>query len=92
MFKPIVVEVPVYVEVSLNEFQDIVDRNWIYDEVDEINIIFVSDPKDITLQHYLEQPRSMLSRKLERIFVEKTLGVWILMGSQIALDIWAFNP
>ena len=31
---------------------------------DEINIIFISDFKDITFYHYLNQPKSMLSRKL----------------------------
>ena len=31
---------------------------------DEINIKFKSDFKDITLYHYMKQPKSMLSRKL----------------------------
>ena len=31
---------------------------------DEINIIFISDFKDITFYHYMNQPKSMLSRKL----------------------------
>ena len=32
----------------------------------EIEIVFISDPKGITRQHYLEQPKSMLCRKLFR--------------------------
>ena len=31
---------------------------------DEINIIFISDFKDITFYHHMNQPKSMLSRKL----------------------------
>ena len=38
--------------------------------IPEIEIVFVSDPKDITRQHYLEQPKSMLCRKLIRRFYE----------------------
>ena len=45
--------------------------NFTNDFCDEINIIFISDFKDITLFHYIEQPRSMLCRKLERNFVEE---------------------
>ena len=40
--------------------------------IDEIEIIFTSDPKYITRQHYLEQPKSMLCRKLIRRFHEST--------------------
>ena len=38
----------------------------------EIEIAFLSDPKDITREHYLEQPKSMLYRKLIRRFHEST--------------------
>ena len=34
-------------------------------------IIFISNPKDITLSHYMEQPMSMLCRKLEKNFGEE---------------------
>ena len=65
-------EIPIYVEVSSHEFLDIVDRNCIYNIItDEINIIDISNLKNITLQHYLEQPRSMLCRKLERNYFEE---------------------
>ena len=40
--------------------------------IPETEIVFVSDPKDITQKHYLEQPKSMLCRKLIRRFHEST--------------------
>ena len=40
--------------------------------IPEIEIVFISDPKDITGEHYLEQPKSMLCRKLIRGFHEST--------------------
>ena len=72
LFKPIMEEIPIYVEVSSHEFLDIVDRNCVYNIItDEINIVYISNPKKITLQHSLEQPRSMLCRKLERNYFEE---------------------
>ena len=38
----------------------------------EIEVVFISDPEDITREHYLEQPGSMLCRKLIRGFHEST--------------------
>ena len=38
----------------------------------EIEVVFISDPKDITRQHYLKLPESMLCRKLIRRFHEST--------------------
>ena len=40
--------------------------------IPDIEIVFISDPKDITKKHYLEQPKSMLCRKLIRRFHEST--------------------
>ena len=40
--------------------------------IPEREIDFVSDPKDITQKHYLEQPKSMLCSKLIRRFHEST--------------------
>ena len=72
MFKSIMEEIPVYVEVSSHEFLDIIDRICVYNIItDEINIIFISNLQNITIQHYLEQPRSMLCRKLERDYIEE---------------------
>ena len=52
MFKPDMFEIPIYVEVSKHDFQDIVDRNCAYNIIsDEIDITFISKPKEITLHH-----------------------------------------
>ena len=45
-------------------FEYIDDCFFIDDLYDEINIIFISDFKDITFYHYMNQPKSKLSRKL----------------------------
>ena len=72
MFKPHMFEIPIYVKVSEREFVDIVDRNCTYNIIsDEIDIIFISKLKELTLQHYMKQPRSMLCRKLERNYIEE---------------------
>ena len=66
IFKPIMEEIPFHVKLSLNEFQNMIDRGCKYNiTTDEINIIFISKLEDITISHYVEQPRSMLCRKLE---------------------------
>ena len=73
MFKPDMIEIPIYVEVTEREFLDIVDRNCVYNTIsDKIDIIFVSKLGEITLQHYMIQPRSMLCRKLERNCIEES--------------------
>ena len=65
MFKPIMVELPMNVEVSSHEFLDIADRNCVYNIMtDEKNVIFISNFKHITFSQNMEQPRSMLRRKL----------------------------
>ena len=40
--------------------------------IPQIEIVFKSDPKDITREHYVQQPKSMLCRKLTRRFNEST--------------------
>ena len=70
MFKPDVFEIPIYVKVSEREFLDKVDRHRAYNIIsDEIGIIFISKLKEVTLQHFMKQPRSMLCRKLERNYI-----------------------
>ena len=72
MFKPHMFEIPIYVKVSEREFLNIVDRNCVHNILsDEIDIIFISKLKEMTLQHYMKQPRSMLSRKLETDYIEE---------------------
>ena len=72
MFKPIMEEMPFYVKVSLKVFQNMIDRGCEYIfKTDEIKIIFISKLEDITISHYVEQPKSMLCRKLERNHIEE---------------------
>ena len=70
MFKPDLFEIPIYVKVSEREFLDIVDINCVYSIIsDEIDKIFLSEIKEMTLQHYMKQPRTMLCRKLQRNYI-----------------------
>ena len=67
------IELPIVVRVSPLDFLDTFDRN-INNEVDEINIIFIFNLKDIIIFHYVDQPRSLTQRKLERNFIEEDFG------------------
>ena len=70
LFKPCIIELPLVVRVSpLDTF----DSN-INNEVGEIKIIFISDLKDITFLHYMDQRKSMLCRKLVTDFIEEDFG------------------
>ena len=72
MFKTIMFEIPIYVRLSECKFLDIIHRNCVYNTIsDEIDIIFVSEFKEMTLQSYIKQPRSMLCRKLEKNYIEE---------------------
>ena len=52
-------------ECGIRPFFEYVDDYFFIDNLyEEINIIFISDIKDITFYHYMNQPKSMLSRKL----------------------------
>ena len=54
MFKQDMFEIPTYVKVSECEFLDIIDINCVYNIIsDEIDIIFISELKEMTLQHYM---------------------------------------
>ena len=50
LFKPSMVELPLVIRVSPLDFLDTFDRN-IKNEVDEINMKFISDLKDMTFSH-----------------------------------------
>ena len=72
MFKPIMEKMPFFVKVSLNTFQNMIDRGCEHNiKFDEISIIFIYKLKHITISHYDEKPRSMLCRKLERNHIEE---------------------
>ena len=55
-------------------FEYINDYFFIDNLYDEIKIIFISDFKDITFYHYMNQPKSMLSRKLITILLQNHSG------------------
>ena len=59
LLQPNMIELPIVVRVSPLDFLDTFDGN-INNEVDEINIIFISDLDDITFSHYMTQPKSMI--------------------------------
>ena len=72
MFKPIMFEIPIYVRLSERKILDIIDKNCVYNIIsDEIDIIFISEFKEMTLQSFIKQPRSMLCRKLEKNYIEE---------------------
>ena len=77
MYKPFMFEIPIYVRLSECKFLDIIDRNCVYNIIsDEIDIIFISEFKEMTLQRYKKQPRSMLCRKLEEKYIEEDYSLF----------------
>ena len=52
-------------DVYLSEFHDMMTE-----KSNEIHILYTSGFRDITLSHYMQQPKSMLVRKLIRIYLE----------------------
>ena len=85
LFEPSMIESPIVIRVSPINFLYTFDWN-INIEVDEINIIFVSDLRAITLSHYMPQPRSLLCRKREKKLLLETLEILITTGCQIVLE------
>ena len=74
LFKPSMVELPIVLEVPAYDFLDQFDEECIRDEVDEINMIFVSDLEDVSFTRYMIQPKSMLCRRLIKNFIEENYG------------------
>ena len=74
LFKPSLIGLPIEVRVPSFGFLDTFDSDCINEEIDEKNIAFTSDLKDMSLSHYMAQPKSMLCRKLVRNFIEKEFG------------------
>ena len=73
LFKPSMSELPIVIRVSPFDFLDTFDGN-INNEVDEIDIIFISDLDDTTFSHYMTQPKLMIHRKLIGIFFQEEYG------------------
>ena len=65
---------PIIVRGSSCDFLNTSDKNCINDDVNEIVIIFTSELKDMTFSLYMTQPKSMVCRKLVRIFIEEKFG------------------
>ena len=55
-------------------FEFIDEYVFIHNLYDEKNITFISVVKDITFYHYMNQPKSMLSRKLIKNFLQNQSG------------------
>ena len=64
------IELPIVLRVSPLDFLDTFDKNK-NNEVDGINIILISDLKNITFFHHMDQPKSMIQKKLEINFIEE---------------------
>ena len=70
VFKPEMFYLDFYEKITKSKFQDIINKNCVYNEIsDVIEIIFISNYKDITLQKYITLPRSMLFRKFEQYYM-----------------------
>ena len=59
---------PLFRIESCGEYLDSLDLDQNF--CDEINIIFISNLKDITFVHFMEQPKSMLCRKIVRNIID----------------------
>ena len=66
-------ELPIVVRISPLNFLNIFDRH-INNEVDQIIKLFISNLEDITLFNYMDQPKSLLCKKLLRNFIEEDWG------------------
>ena len=57
LFQPSMIELPIVIRLSPIDFLNTFDKN-INNEVDEINIILISDLEDMTFSHYMAQPKN----------------------------------
>ena len=60
LFEPSIIEVPIMLKISAYEYLDQFNKECVNGEVDEIDIVFISDFDDITFFYYMDQPKSML--------------------------------
>ena len=71
------IELPSYIVMKTGVkpcFEYIDDCLYIDSFCDEINIIFISDFRDITFYHYMNQPMSKLTRKLIKNLLQNQSG------------------
>ena len=80
-----VYSIPINITETAGEFLDKDIRGYpnllTIDKIEEVEIVFISDLKEMTYTHYVQQPKSMLYRKKIRRFFE--VKVRILMISSI---------
>ena len=74
LFEPNMIELPIMLKIPAYVFVDQFNKECINDKIDEIIIIFKSNPNDITFLYYMNQPKSMLCRQLVRKFIEEDFG------------------
>ena len=63
LFELSMIELPIMLKISAYDYLDQFKKEFVNDEFDEIDIIFMSDLNDITLFPYIDQAKSMLCRK-----------------------------
>ena len=57
LFEPSIIELPIMLKISAYDYLDQFNKECVNDEVDEIDIIIISDLNDITFFHYMDQPK-----------------------------------
>ena len=64
LLKPSLIELPKELRVPPFDFLDRFNGSCLNDEVGEINIIFISNLKDITFSHIMTQRKPMIQKTL----------------------------
>ena len=75
LFMPSMIELPLVIRVPPLDFLDNFDKN-ITEQAVEINIIFKSDLQNMKFSHYMDQPKSMLCRKLIKKFIGEVYAIF----------------
>ena len=73
---PSMIELPIVLRVPAYYILDQFDKGCVLDEVNQIDIVIVSDLNDNSFTHYMIQPKSMLCRKPIKNFIEEDYGTF----------------
>ena len=69
-----VYSIPINIFETAFEFLDKVIKGYLngiaIDKIEEVEKVFISDLNDLTYTHYMEQPKSMICRKMKRRFFD----------------------
>ena len=87
LFELSLVELPVMLKIPAYDYLDQYNKECVNDESYEIDILVMTDLDDITNLQNMEQPKSMLCRKLMRNFFEENFGDLFIVGFRIVLEI-----